>query len=313
MCNLFLCGAFGSAINLGGKNMLIKRDHIFSVERIEKKNIFSETQSGRIYLHSKLIYKNPIQLYGEIGEKEYIYVSNIYVSKSGSYGFRDSKWDVDFVTAPIAGKFIISNRRACPIEGYYEILAEKKNNSRRYITNSQLEEIRKYGNYDLEIEQDMYIFVKLFKEISIKNEIRFYNFKVLYQLPITLPVADTKFFLKIPITNIRKVATTGCGINVYKIIETGKNAELLEEIIKEKTIKEVVLKDDNKHRKAIYDLAAATIKKDNKKEDIYINVGSEVVESEVESNFYLGSSIDLSEGTIMIEVKQEDILKVLSC
>jgi len=202
--------------------ILKKENQIFSVEKIVKKNVFSESKNGNIFVHMFVHKKNCVPLPFAVSSLQPdVLEQNLYVSPRGSYGFRGNV-NLTYLKFPINGKFQYvkySGGVLLPMYDYsYECIATAIAKSRRYIHPDQLQEIREKGNFDLEYEGDFYQFVK-FPVIPIEYEFRFFSYENLMRILIELrpffstetpydyfknTLNDVKFFLKIKPDQLKK-------------------------------------------------------------------------------------------------------------
>jgi len=208
--------------------MIIKKGHKFySVERISKKNVFSDSRAGNVFLHSRLIYCNPIRLID--CKEKFLQEVPLAVSNRGALDFRRIDPHINFMYAPIEGDFILKDGKFEHLLGHlYRVLASDHEKSKRNISWVQLEEIRKNSNYQMEFEDDYYYrFLKLADcQIEYRNEFRFYN---LTKLKLFLSHFKDTFittelnpvYFKVPTECIEPVGTAKaeCGVQlkIYKV------------------------------------------------------------------------------------------------
>jgi len=212
-----------------------KQNNYYSVSGVLKKNIFSESRKGNLFLHSRLIYINPILLndcsrdnINVIKERE------LYVSSKGALDFR--RVNVSFFKIPIEGDFIITDTGSIIslYARYYKVLASIVELSERYISKNQLNEVRENSNYDIEFEEDLfYAFIKVANcQIEQRNEFRFYSVEPLKNLKKFIENTKNRFFLKVPIDSLKKIGTfkAQCGttVIVYRAEVPPDNMSLLE-------------------------------------------------------------------------------------
>jgi|GEM_PF-7098553 len=210
-----------------------KQDNYYSVLGVLKRNVFSESKRGNLFLHSRLIYINPILLndcsHNDFKEREF------FVSSQRALDFRYV--GKDFFKIPIEGDFIITNRGnvISLYARYYNVLVSTVELSDRYIPETQLNEVRENSNYDIEFEEDhFYAFIKVANcSIEQRNEFRFYSVEHLKNLKRFIENAKNRFFLKVPIDSLKKIGTfkAQCGttVTVYRAEVTPDNMSLLEE------------------------------------------------------------------------------------
>lgn len=213
--------------------MIIKKgDRFFSVEKIMKKNVFSDSRKGNIFLHSKLVYCNCVLLPKVKGVQDVEEVT-LCVSERGAFDFRSS--GCDFLNIPIQGDFILDLEKGQfnrLLDHSYHVLASIHERSRRRIKTWQLDEIRRNSDYDIEFEDDFYHFLKLAEcQIEYINEFHLYDLTKLELLKDILKDFDI-FYLKIPTDSIESVGRgqAKCGIR-FQIYKTHSQ---LAEILKKK-------------------------------------------------------------------------------
>jgi hypothetical protein len=195
--------------------MIIKdeRNNYYSVKKIIKKCIFSETQKGVFYLHSRIIYDNPIFL-NQADDYNVVKEKTLYVSPKGALNFRSN--NIDFFNIPIEGDFIITDNGsvASLFARYYKVLANRVELSERYISDSQLDEIRRNSSYDVEFEEKFfYVFIETANcPMEMKKEFRVYKVENIKKVKKFIKNGD-RFFLKVPIDSLKKIGTfkVRCG------------------------------------------------------------------------------------------------------
>jgi len=213
--------------------MIIKRDgRFYSVEKIVKRNIFSDSRAGNVFLHSRLIYYNPVLLTRFEGTPDLEDV-HLCVSERGAFDFRYLQRN--FLEIPIQGDFILDLEKGQfnrLLDHSYDVLASTHERSRRRIEKWQLDEIRRNSDYDIEFEDDFYHFLKLAEcQIEYINEFHLYDLTKLELLKDILKDFDI-FYLKIPTDSIESVGRgqAKCGIR-FQIYKTHSQ---LAEILKKK-------------------------------------------------------------------------------
>ena len=207
--------------------MLIKNySEYYSVEDVIKFNVISESRSGRVWLHMHTFLKNQIKLVIETEKFTYRHeVNNInvnytiislYTSPNRQFDIRSGLknthnplffffQDVSPFFIPVTGKFEFDDGRLnTHPDSNYQFLFKEVAFSRRYITDEQLKEIRKYSLHNIEWEYDEYIFGRIeeLKSENVKFRFKFFNMEnmrkyySLFTSNNLFKNADRKFFLK---------------------------------------------------------------------------------------------------------------------
>jgi len=206
--------------------MIIKQsDKFFSTEKIIKINIFSDSRAGNVFLHSRLVYPNPVLI--DCCKEKFLQEVPLGVSERGALNFRRIGPQVNFLYAPIEGDFVLKDGKFEHLLGHlYRVLASDHEKSKRNISWGQLEEIRKNSNYQMKFEDDYYYrFLKLADcELEYRNSCHFYDFERLKMIKTSNYVVvrkEDRFYLKVPIESIEHVGIgkAGCGawLEIYKI------------------------------------------------------------------------------------------------
>ena len=290
--------------------MLIKKnDVIYSVEKIVRKNIYSESQKGNLFLHSRFIYVNPVRLDTDNVYSDVIIEKTFYVSPRRAFDIRYTG-RIGFDKAPVEGNFILKNEVHLFCDSNFKVLSDIIEKSKRDITTQQLEEIRTLGNYNIEFENENYWFIKLSNcPIEQRNEFRFFNIDTLKkfrEFVIMFKPVD-RFFLKIPLKNIKKYAIgkARCGdeYHIYEIENDGAIRELCSENI-EKNGSENEIEINGKKYKVKY--VKENIKLNNEYHDVYVGVMNS------DNQIYVASYDSLEDAKtkiLLLEISYTTILK----
>jgi len=167
--------------------ILKKGDNYFSVEKIQKKVVFSERKDGTIMVHMFLREKNAIPLTNLFTDENITIFKEISlrVSPQGNFGFRRLVSAREIIGIAIEGKFelrLIYNEFVPLLDSQYRVIADKVATSRRYIVEEQLEEIRRYGSYNVEFEMGKYYFLRAINVDDIVFEFRIYKLQTLERI-----------------------------------------------------------------------------------------------------------------------------------
>jgi hypothetical protein len=173
--------------------IIFKDGNYYSVENIKKINVISESVSGRIWIHMHTFYRNPVpvlinkeiksSIVGDNLEKSVQYRTvNLYTSPQRNFDIRRGMDNYSntyqFLFFPIAGNFVLEGEllKTRP-DSYYVLLCKDVAFSRRYITEDQLREIRRYSLYNVDWEYNRYVFCKLDRlDVSdISFKFKFFN------------------------------------------------------------------------------------------------------------------------------------------
>jgi len=163
-------------------------NNYFSVEKIQKKVVFSERKDGTIMVHMFLREKNAIPLTNDLFTDENITIfkeKSLWVSPQGNFGFRRLVSAREIIGIAIEGKFelrLIYNEFVPLLDSQYRVIADKVATSRRYIVEEQLEEIRRYGSYNVEFEMGKYYFLRAINVDDIVFEFRIYKLQTLERI-----------------------------------------------------------------------------------------------------------------------------------
>jgi hypothetical protein len=279
--------------------MILKRGkEYFSIERLAKRNLFSETKSGSVFVHMFVYEKNCVPLLADEHLKPDVVEQNLYVSPRGNFGFRNIV-DVTYLKYPIQGKFEYSEYSggllAAINDSQYKCVAKAIAKSRRYIKDYQLEEIRRNGNFDVEFEESFYLFIKFPVVNDIEYEFRFFDYDHLIRILIELrkPVFsnETNYdYLKNVLNNVRffikvdqlKQFNKTDQQFYYKIDNTVTSTK--------KILKKILLNFDNK-----YYISNEYGYISCKEEEIYLRINREIKDKDI----------------ILIEIPREVILESL--
>jgi hypothetical protein len=204
-----------------GGGMIIKRsDKVYSME-ISKTNIISQTFGGKVYCHMFLRLQNEVEVLPEKVNTSAIKFKEFHLetSRQRAFDLRNGL-GITSLIYPVEGKFELEPTgddyyfRTVP--GMYTCYFSKWATTRRYIETSQLEEIRKYGDYPIEWESTRYVFGQCEPITNVKYQIRgtsIANIKKLLALieDYVDVSSNIRMFLRVPISAI--VATeyrVGC-------------------------------------------------------------------------------------------------------
>jgi hypothetical protein len=251
----------------GGKKMILKkRDNYFSVEKIQKKVVFSERKNGTIMVHMFLREKNAIPLTNDLFTDENITIfkeKSLWVSPQGAFGFRrigsiGSGGAREIIGIAIEGKFELrlKNNELIPVmDSQYKVIAEKISSSRRYISEEQIREIRKWGDYNVEFESDRYWVIKTVSVHTINFEFRIYKIENLRKILEFLSYDFDSYTLANSIvyfkTKVRKSEVKSEYYHLYEISLDENNENELKNIVFDSHLVPLVIGEKNKIKSVI--------------------------------------------------------------
>jgi hypothetical protein len=205
--------------------MIVTRNgKMYSIESFTKTNVISQTFNGKVFCHMFLRPKNEVELSAErvatsaIGFREF----HLETSKQRAFDLRNGL-GITSLIYPVEGKFELEpvgtgdDYYFCTVPGTeYTLYFSRWAIARRYTESSQLEEIRKYGDYPIEWETGQYVFGQCEPITDIKYQIRgtsLANIKRLLGLieDYTDSTSEIRIFLRVPKSSL--VATefrVGC-------------------------------------------------------------------------------------------------------
>jgi len=221
--------------------ILKKGDNYFSVEKIQKKVVFSERKDGTIMVHMFLREKNAIPLTNDLFTDENITIFkeiSLRVSPQGNFGFRRLVSAREIIGIAIEGKFELrlKNNELIPVmDSQYKVIAEKISSSRRYISEEQIREIRKWGDYNVEFESDRYWVIKTVSVHTINFEFRIYKIENLRKILEFLSYDFDSYTLANSIvyfkTKVRKSEVKSEYYHLYEISLDENNENELKNIV----------------------------------------------------------------------------------
>ena len=141
------------------------------------------------------------------------------------------------------------------MDSQYKVIAEKISSSRRYISEEQIREIRKWGDYNVEFESDRYWVIKTVSVHTINFEFRIYKIENLRKILEFLSYDFDSYTLANSIvyfkTKVRKSEVKSEYYHLYEISLDENNENELKNIVFDSHLVPLVIGEKNKIKSVI--------------------------------------------------------------